>query len=90
MGGRTVKTMKAMMKRFYESEKKGERKIHRHENFSVARWFGNIEFQIIRGNQPVVECTIVDGKAVIRILSDDMDEYMPAIMAVVAEHHNIA
>ena len=79
--------MKAMVKRFYNH---GARGIFRHGNFTIANWFGNIEFQITRGNQPVIKCTIVDGKAVIERLTDDAEEYIPAIMSVVAEHHNIA
>ena len=82
-----VKTMRAMMKRFYSH---GARGIFRHGKFTIANWFGNIEFQITRGNQPIVKCCIVDGCAVIEKLSDDADEYMPTILSVVSEHHNIA
>ena len=58
--------------------------------FSVANWFGNIEFQIIEGNYPIVCCRVENGTAVIEKLSDKADRYMDIIKEVVSEYHAVA
>jgi len=82
-----VKEMAKLLKKFYAHGAKG---LYHQGNLGIANWFGNIEFQILDGNYPIVCCRIVDGKAVIEKLSDKADKYMTAIMKVVAEHHEIA
>ncbi len=79
--------MKAMIKRFYEH---GARGLFHHGNFSIADFCGNIEFQILKGNWPIICVRIIDGNAVIEKLSDEADKYIPTVREIVAEHHIVA
>lgn len=78
--------MKELVRRFYQHQATG---LFHQGKFSIARWFGNIEFQILMGNQPIVSCKIIDGYAVIEKITDSADKYLPSIREVVSNYHPV-
>ncbi len=79
--------MKKLLQKFYAHGAKG---LFHQGRFSIANWFGNIEFQILEGNSPIICCRVENGTAIIEKISDKADRYMDTIISVVSEHHVVA